>query len=169
MIKKLISTAILSTITFSTMASNVNNLSPESSWEDIMSTRNIELKGDGIRVGNTNTSVFFVEEKNGILYTLKPTKDGFYKRVHSGGENDRQVWVEQGESIKSGDVTISSPQYDRKRINNDRDEMIFTGYKDYTQELTRTISVYEVIHRGSDKNDKERFLFKKEFTIPKKM
>lgn len=169
MIKKLITTAILSTITFSAMASNVNDLSPESSWEDILNTRNVELKGDGIRVGGTNTSVFFVEEKDGVLYTLKPTKDGFYKRVHSGGENDRQVWVDQGESIKSGNVTISVPQYDRKRINSDRDQMILTGYKDYTQELTRTISVYEVVRRGSDKDDKERLLFKKEFTVPTKM
>tara|TARA_Y100001960_G_scaffold194919_1_gene204092 strand:- start:52511 stop:53020 length:510 start_codon:yes stop_codon:yes gene_type:complete len=169
MIKKLITIAILSTMTFSAMASNVNDLSSESSWEDILNTRNVELKGDAIRVGGINTSVFFVEEKDGVLYTLKPTKDGFYKRVHSGRENDRQVWVDEGESIKSGNVTISVPQYERKRINSDRDQMIFTGYKDYTQELTRTIEVYEVVRRGGDKNDKERFLFKKEFTVPKKM
>jgi len=169
MIKKLITIAILSTMTFSVMASNVNDLSSESSWEDILNTRNVELKGDAIRVGGTNTSVFFVEEKDGVLYTLKPTKDGFYKRVHSGGENERQVWVDEGESIKSGNVTVSIPQYDRKRVNSEHDQMIFTGYKDYTQELTRIIEVYEVVRRGGDKNDKERFLFKKEFTVPKKM
>tara|TARA_Y100000588_G_scaffold112523_1_gene123351 strand:+ start:1385 stop:1894 length:510 start_codon:yes stop_codon:yes gene_type:complete len=169
MIKKLILTAILSTITFSSIANNIKDLSTESSWEDILKTKNIELKGDGIKVGSINTSVFFVEEKDGILYTLKPTKDGFYKRVNYGGDDDRQIWVSQGESIKSGNVTISIPQYDRKRVNSEHDQMIFTGYKDYTQELTRTIEVYEVVRRGGDKNDKERFLFKKEFTVPKKM
>ena len=169
MIKKLITTTIFATITFSAMAKNVNDLSPDSSWDDILNTRNIEIKGDGIKVGGTNTSVFFVEEKEGMLYTLKPTKDGFYKQVNSGSKNDRHVWVNEGESIKSGSVTVSIPQYEKKRINRDRDQMIFTGYKDYTQKLTRTIDVYEVVHRGGNKNNKERFLFRKEFSVPNKI
>lgn len=168
MIKKITTTTILSLLTFSAFA-NVNDLSENSSWEEIMNTRNIELKGDGIKVGGTNTSVFFVEEENGMLYTLKPTKDGYYKRVNSSRDNDRKEWVQTGESIKSGNVTIQVPVYERKRINRDRDETKLVGYKDYTQPLTREIEVYEVVSRGGNKDDKQRLLFKKEFTVPSKM
>lgn len=168
MIKTITTTALLSLFTFSAFA-NVNKLSENSSWEEIMNTRNIELKGDGIRVGGLNTSVFFVEEENGVLYTLKPTRDGYYKRVSSNRDNDRTEWVQTGESIKSGNVTIQVPVYETKRANRDRDTRELVGYRDYTQPLTREIEVYEVVSRGSDRNDKERLLFKKEFTIPSKM
>lgn len=168
MIKKITTTTILSLLTFSAFA-DVNELSEESSWEEIMNTRNIELKGDGIKVGETNTTIFFVEEENGMLYTLKPTKDGYYKRMNSRKENDRTEWVETGESIKSGNVTIQVPIYERERISRDRDEIKLVGYKDYTQPLTREIEVYEVVSRDGDKDDKERLLFKKKFTVPAKM
>lgn len=168
MIKKLTATTILSLLTFSAFAGNVNDLSKDSSWEDIMSHNNIQVRGDGIRVGSTNTSVFFVEEKDGVLYTLKPTRDGYYKNVRSGGDNDRTVWVQTGESVKSGDVTISVPVYETKRINSEKDEQIVVGRKDYIQPLTRSIEVYEVKHSGNDKGAKERLLFTKEFTVPTK-
>lgn len=167
MIKQTIATIGLTLLTFSAFAGNARDLSVDSSWEEIMATRNIDVTGAGIKVGNTNTTVFFVEEADGKLYTKKPTKDGFYKTVRQGKDNDRKEWVEQGESIKSGDVTIQVAQYERKRVNRDRDQQIFTGYKDYTQPLTRELSVYEV-KRNSNDNEKRRLLFKKEYTVNSK-
>lgn len=164
--KKTLATLLLSGLSMSAMA-NVNNLNESSSWTEIMSTPNIEVKGDGIKVGSTNTTVFFVEEQNGMLYTKKATKDGYYKPVRSGGDNDRHVWVETGKSIKSGPVTISLPKYEMVRINKDRDETRLLGYEDYTQPLTRTIEVYEV--KKGKNSDTERLLFKKDFTVPSRM
>lgn len=165
--KKTLLTLTLSALSVGAFA-NVNDLSPDSTWEEINNTRNIELKNYGIKVGGLNTSVFFVEEENGMLYTKKPTKDGYYKLVQSNRDNDRREWVETGESIKSGDVTIQIPQYDRKRINKDRDQLIFTGFKEYEQPLTRKIQVYEVV-RNSNDNERKRFLFEKEYTVEKRM
>lgn len=166
---KMLTNAALSLTALSiSVSASVNQLSEDSSWEEIRKNHNIEIKGDGIKVGSTNTSVFFVEEKDGKLYTLKPTKDGYYKRQRRGGE-DHQVWVDKGESIKSGDVTVNVPQYEKKRINKDRDQFTFVGYKKYEQPLTRELDVYEIVRGTGNSNDRERFLFKKEFVVPTKM
>lgn len=146
----------------------VKKLSEESSWENILATQNIEVKGTWMRVGNTNTSIFFVEEENGILFTKKPTKDGYWKNTQNGGDNDRTIFVETGESIKSGAVTIPIAQYERKRINSDKDHQIKVGYKDYEQPLTRKLDVYAVKEVGRDDNRQERYLFSKYYTVPKK-
>lgn len=165
--KRTVLALALSTLSLTAFA-NVNNLSPESSWDEINKTRNIELRNYGIKVGNLNTSVFFVEEKDGVLFTKKPTRDGYYEFVNSNRGNDRQKWVQTGESIKSGNVIIQVPQYETKRLSQDRDERILTGYKEYEQPLTRKIQVYEVLHSSKD-NERKRFLFEKEYTIDKKM
>lgn len=144
---------------------NVNDLSPNSSWEDIQSAYNSEIKGTWVKVGNLNSSVFFVEEKNDKLFTKKPTKDGYWKNTRKGGDNDRTEFVETGESIKSGPVTIPIAQYEYKRINSESGEQIKTGYKDYTQPLTRMLDVYAVNFTGNNDNRKERYLFSKEYTI----
>lgn len=160
----LILSIMISTTAFA--YTNTNKLSAESSWEDILSNPNVEVKGTWIRVGNINTSVFFVEEEGGILYTKKPTRDGYWKEVNSGSDNDRREFIQTGESIKSGSVVTPIAQFETIRINRDRDKQIKVGYKDYDQPLTRKLKVYEIKEVGRDDNRQERFLFEKEFTVP---
>ncbi len=164
----LLSVALLSFTASSFGAANVNQLSEESSWDDILATSNIEVKGTWMRVGTTNTSVFFVEESNGTLFTKKETRDGYWEHVQTGGDNDRTHFVETGESIKSGPVTIPLAQYERKRINSDKDDHIKVGYKDHEQPLTRKLDVYAVKETGRDDNRYSRYLFSKEYTVSKK-
>ncbi len=167
MIKQTFTTITLLCLSLSASAGNIKDLNETSSWEEIMNTKNIEITGDGIKVGNTNTTVFFVEESNGKLYTKKTTKNGFYKTIRSGKDNETREWIDQGESIKTGNITIDIAQYERKRSNRDRDQQIFVGYKSYTQPLTRELNVYEV-KQNSKNNDKKRLLFKKEYTVSSK-
>ena len=156
--------------TVNSFASNINKLTSDSSWNDINAANNIELKNTSIKVGNTRTSVFSVEYKDDMLYTLKPTIDGYYKRNDRGNhDNGSNKFIKTGESIKSGSITIQVPIYERKRINRDRDMQTLVGYKDYTQPLSRKIKVYKRERNGSNGNDRLVYLFEKDFSIPKKM
>lgn len=169
MLKK---TLLLTTLLFTvnSFASNLNKLTPDSSWEEINAASNIELKNTSIKVGNTRTSIFSVEYKDDMLYTLKPTRDGYYKRNDRGNhDNGSNKFIKTGESIKSGSITIQVPIYERKRINRDRDMQTLVGYEDYTQPLSRKIKVYKRERVGSNGKDRLVYLFEKEFSVPEKI
>lgn len=163
-------TLIATTMIASTMSfAGTHKLTADSSWDEILNHTNIDVRGDGIRVGNTNTTVFFVEQEGHLLHTKKPTTDGFYKDIRGGNrDSSGREFVKTGESIKTGEIIIHTPVYEFKRINRDRESRELVGYKHYVQPTTRMIDVYEVKEVGSNDNRSERFLFSKEYVIPKK-
>lgn len=134
-------------------------LTPNSTWEEIRKDPDITIKNTWVRVGSINTNVFFVEQDGDMLYTKKPTSDGYYDKK---GNSDNFEFVKTGESIKSGSVTISLPKY--KTVD---DDQIFLGREDYTQPLTRNLKVYRVFRQGNE-NESEVFLFEKEYSIDHK-
>ena len=174
MIKKIIAATGIAIFSLSAIAGTNYNLTAESSWDDILKSKNIEVTGKGIIVGATNTNVFFTEVKGDTLYTKKPTKDGYYKKVNSANDGFKRVWVETGESIKSGPVANRTAVY--KEVKNGKNDLSlielktvdnFLGYEYKPQKLTRILKVYEV-KENSNGNKNKRFLFKKEYTVTAK-
>lgn len=164
-INKILTTMLLFVSSFS--FANVNNLTPESSWDEIRRTANVEIDGDTIRVGDILTTVFDVELKDGKLYTKQPTQNGYYDLRYGVGSNQGVKYVETDKTIKSGDVVIKKPiyEYAAKVGSNQGVESKLIGYKSYEQPLTRTLKVYKSREIGQQNNYTRTFLFEKEYQV----
>ncbi|UJF19088.1 hypothetical protein L0B53_05775 [Vibrio sp. SS-MA-C1-2] len=162
MLKKIITGLLITVASLSVNASD--RLTSDSSWDEILSAKNIELGNQWVKLDSSSTDVFSVTASNGKLVTKTATEDGYYTRS-VGMSNDRpQQFVSTGFSVKEGSIEQTVSLYETIHRGSDEKTRLI-GQQQYTQPLTRTISVYEVVSRGSSDRPNKRLLFQKEYTI----
>lgn len=169
MIKTLLPTLLICAAPF-THAYQLS-INENSSWDEILSTPNIDVTGDDILVGNTRTTVFNTVHDDTMIYTKTPTQNGYYDLSYVGSDVGIP-FVPTDKSIKSGNISVQVPVY---KYNYDfvGSNYGMTGeivdYKTVEQPLKRTLRVYQAREPGQMGNVVSRkFLFEKEYTIPMK-